>query len=114
MNDNMNRGSDLKNKIAKKAASSIGGPLAGKAVEKLGKKNGNSDLIAKKSASQNGSASSEIDKNGLSDGEGGAVFKRVKTNALSKDAAEVDELVGDYLFSLLSDDSDMIKDYVED
>jgi len=51
---------------------------------------------------------------GLPDGEGGAIFKRVKTNVLSKDAAEVDELVGDYLFSLLSDDSDMIKDYIED
>ena len=44
---NNNRGSELKNKIASKAASSIGGPLAGKAVAALGKKNGNSDLISK-------------------------------------------------------------------
>lgn len=50
MNNNNNRGSELKNKIASKAVSSVGGPLAGKAVEKLGKKNGNRDLISKMSS----------------------------------------------------------------
>ena len=51
---------------------------------------------------------------GLPDGNGGAIFKKVNTNALNKDASEVDTLSGDYLFSLLSDNSDMINDYLED
>ena len=62
MNNNNNRGSELKNKIASKAASSIGGPLAGKAVEKLGKKNGNSDLISKKNSLNKSASGSDTDK----------------------------------------------------
>lgn len=51
---------------------------------------------------------------GLSDGEGGAVFKKVNMKPLIKDASEVDTLTGDYLFSLISDESELIKDYLED
>ncbi len=50
----------------------------------------------------------KADENGL------AEFHKVKMKPLIKDAAEVDMLAGDYLFSLLSDESDMIEDYLED
>lgn len=51
---------------------------------------------------------------GLSDGGGGALFKRVKLSILQRDSDEVDMMSGDYLFSLLSDNSELIYDYLED
>ncbi len=54
---------------------------------------------------------------GLSDGEGGAIFRKVKTKKLSKYANQVDTLMGDYLFSLLAEESSefrLIDDILED
>ena len=51
---------------------------------------------------------------GLSDGQGGANFKHVNTKPLIRDAKEVDMLTGDYLFSLIADESELIDDYLED
>lgn len=51
---------------------------------------------------------------GLSDGQGGATFKRVNMKPLIRDAKEVDMLTGDYLFSLIADESELIDDYLED
>ena len=51
---------------------------------------------------------------GLSDNEGGVIFKRVNMKPLIRDAKEVDMLTGDYLFSLIADESELINDYLED
>ena len=71
MNDNnMNKGNDIKNKLAKKAVTSVAGPLAGKAVDKLGPTAfKNSDLINKGSKAPTGA--SELPKEGLEDGNNG-------------------------------------------
>ncbi len=54
---------------------------------------------------------------GISDKEGGAKFKKVKMKSLNKAASQVGSLIGDYLFSLISDqnsESSLINDYLED
>ncbi len=51
---------------------------------------------------------------GLSIDEGGVVFKHVNMKPLIRDAREVDMLTGDYLFSLIADESELITDYLED
>lgn len=51
---------------------------------------------------------------GLSDNEGGVIFKGVNMKPLIRDAKEVDMLTGDYLFSLIADESELINNYLED
>ena len=54
---------------------------------------------------------------GISDSKGSAKFKKAKMKSLNKAASQVDSLIGDYLFSLISDEHDetsLINDYLED
>lgn len=52
---------------------------------------------------------------GISDGEGGAQFKKINPEVLYKDAKEVETQVGDYLFQILADDDDeLLRKYIGD
>lgn len=66
MNNGANRGNEIKNKLAKKAVTAAGGPVAGKALDiadKLGKKNGNADLLNQQNAAANPQEENEQTEN---------------------------------------------------